>query len=82
MKIEYVNVKLAPNTIAGATITALTAREGVTLTRVIEDGRDDLVISRKGRVMEIAWSQVKGGVRAPMKPALAKAGKPAKVTEE
>ncbi len=73
MKTEYSHVKLPPNTIAGATVTALTTRAGVTLTRVTEEGRDDLVVVSKGRTYEMAWSQVKGAIRAPVAPAKAAA---------
>ncbi len=65
MRTSYSNVKLPPNTIAGATVTALTSKEGVTLTRVTADGRDDLVVVRKGRTMVIPWAQTKGGIEAP-----------------
>lgn len=63
----YSHVKLPQNTIAGATVTSLVAKEGVTLERVTEDGRDDLVVTFVGnprRSFEIAWSQIKGGVRS------------------
>ncbi len=70
----YSHVKLPPNTIAGATVTAMTTRAGVTLTRVTEEGRDDLIIVSKGRTYEIAWSQIKGAIRAPVQPT-AKASK-------
>ncbi len=66
MKTEYSHVKLPPNTIAGATVTALSAKPGVTLTRVTETGRDDLevrVVGNPRRSFDIAWSHVKGGVR-------------------
>ena len=65
MKTEYASVKLPPNTLAGATVTSLSARNGTTLTRVTEDGRDDLVVTKAGNArgsFEIAWSQCKGGV--------------------
>jgi hypothetical protein len=67
MKTEYAHVKLPQNTIAGATVTALSARAGTTLTRVTEDGRDDLEVRVEGnprRSFDIAWSHIKGGVRA------------------
>lgn len=65
MKIEYSNVKIPPNTVAGATITAISSRDGTSLVRVIEDGRDDLVISKRGRPdVHLSWSQVKGGLVA------------------
>lgn len=62
MRIEYTNVKLPPNTIVGATVTSLSTKFGCTLTRIIEDGRDDLIIERHGKdTVHLPWSQVKGG---------------------
>ncbi len=66
MKTEYATVKLPQNTLAGATVTSLSARQGTTLVRVTEEGRDDLVVTQANnprKSFEIAWSQVKGGVR-------------------
>ena len=66
-KTPYSHVKLPPNTIAGATVTALSARPGTTLTRVTDAGRDDLEVRVEGnprRSFDIAWSHIKGGVRA------------------
>ena len=65
MKTEtsYSHVKLPPNTIAGATVTALSAKQGTTLTRVTENGRDDLQVRVEGnprRSFDLDWSNVKG----------------------
>ncbi len=67
MRTEYSHVKLPSNTIAGATVTALSAKPGTTLTRVTDGGRDDLEVRVEGnprRSFDIAWSHIKGGVRA------------------
>jgi hypothetical protein len=78
MRTEYSNVILPSGTIGGANLRALSVRGGYKLTRVTEEGRDDLIVERNARVFEIAWSQVKGGVRAlESKPSVAKAKKPA-----
>lgn len=62
MKTEYTNVKIPLNTIVGATVQALSAKNGTRLTRITADGRDDLVITRAGKqTVHLAWSQVKGG---------------------
>lgn len=66
MRTDYSHIKLPPNTMAGATVTALSAKPGTTLTRVTEEGRDDLVVHVEGnprRSFDIAWVHVKGGVR-------------------
>ena len=67
MKTAYAHCKLPPNTIAGATVTALSAKPGTTLTRVTEDGRDDLEVRVDGnprRSFDISWHHIKGAVRA------------------
>lgn len=62
MKTEYCNVKVPLNTILGATTQALSNQHGTRLTRITEDGRDDLVVTRPGKqTVHIAWSQVRGG---------------------
>jgi hypothetical protein len=62
MKTEYSNIKVPLNTILGATTQALSNRNGVRLTRVTEDGRDDLVVTRPGKqTVHLPWAQVKGG---------------------
>lgn len=64
MKIQYANVILPSPNVLGGSARALGSRSGYTLTRIIEDGRDDLVVVGKGREMHISWSQVKGGIVA------------------
>jgi hypothetical protein len=62
MKTEYSNIKVPLNTILGATVQALSNKNGTRLTRVTEDGRDDLVVTRPGKqTVHLPWAQVKGG---------------------
>ena len=68
MRTEYSNVKIPLNTVVGATVQALSNRNGTKLTRVTEHGRDDLVIERAGKpTVHLAWVQVKGGFMAEAK---------------
>ncbi len=63
MKTDYSHVKIPLNTVLGGTVQALSTRAGTKLTRVTEDGRDDLVVQRPGKpTVHLAWSQVKGGI--------------------
>ena len=79
MKTEYSNAVFPPGTtIHGRVTRAIGTRDGVKLTRVTEDGRDDLVIEKAGREpWDVPWAQVRGALRMPVKPALAKAKKAA-----
>jgi hypothetical protein len=65
MKTNYSNVKLPPNVVGLGTSQALSARQGITITRVTEHGRDDLVIERAGKpTIHLAWTLVRGGLVA------------------
>lgn len=67
MKTEYSSVVFPPGTTVRGRITrALSSREGVKLTRVTADGRDDLVIEKPGlEPWDVPWAQVRGGLRTP-----------------
>lgn len=77
MKTEYSSVVFPPGTsVLGRVTRAMSARDGVTLTRITEDGRDDLVITKAGREpWDVPWAQVRGGLRASTGPVAKKARK-------
>lgn len=83
MQIEYSNVVFPPSTVIhGKTTRAMSNREGRKLVRIVESGRDDLVVSQPGRPdYHIAWSRTGGGVVVGAKP-LAKSKRRSEGTTE
>lgn len=66
MQIEYSNVVFPPGVIIhGKTTRAMSAKEGRKLVRVIENGRDDLVITSPGRPeFHVPFARTNGGMVA------------------
>lgn len=74
MQIEYSNVVFPPGVIIhGKTTRAMSSKDGRKLVRVIEDGRDDLVVTSPGREeFHVPWSRTNGGMVISAKPKTAK----------
>lgn len=74
MQFEYSNVVFPPGVIIhGKTTRAMSAKEGRKLVRIVENGRDDLVITAPGREdFHVPWSRTSGGMVISEKPKPAK----------
>lgn len=74
MNTVFSRVSFPPHTtINGRTTRVISAREGRKLTRITEDGRDDLIIEEPGREPYVMpWARTNGGNVA-VKPGTAKA---------
>lgn len=85
MQIEYTNVVFLVGTrIHGSYTRAMSAKDGRKLTRIVESGRDDLVITVPGKPeFHIAWTRTGGGaVAAPAAKGVKKAATPVRKDDD
>lgn len=75
MQIEYSNVVFPPGVVIhGKTTRAMSAKEGRKLVRVVDQGRDDLVITQPNRPdFHVPWARTNGGLVMPATKPVAKA---------
>lgn len=85
MQIEYTNVVFPAGTVINGHWTrAMSAKDGRKLTRIVEAGRDDLVITMPGKPeFHIAWNRTGGGaIAAPAPKGVKKAATPVRKDDD